>query len=640
MRSHFYCTTFAAFCTLLLFPFELATPAAAQNLPQVKTVFVIGMENHNFTQPTPTSSPQQILNNTAAPYINSLITPGNSNAAQVSYCTHHYNAGVGVHPSEPNYIWAEAGTDFGDHVDTDPSSGAGNIFTAPHLTGQLNTAGIAWKNYQEDVQLSSGPAHSVSGTSTTVINPYYSNGQYSYGAKHNPMVFFSDTQTQNVYPLTQFATDLTNHALGRYNWITPNLYNDQHTGLTGGFTYHGVAYTGDQAAVAQGDNFLSILIPRIMATTEYQDHGIIIIRWDETEGGDTTGYTIPEILISPLAKGNAYASSVEMSHSSDLKTMEEIFGLNYLNNAIPASETKVTGSGYNNVATVNDMSDLFQPVPGIIVQQPAGASLTNGLSTVSFGTVNPGSSVTNIFMVTNSGNAALNLTNVVVTGANAADFAVNAISLPSTLAVAGTTTFKVVFSPAACGARSATLQITNNDSNHDPFTISFAGTGNPAPVITSQPGNETNNVGTSATFSVTSTACTTLSYQWYFGTNSLPGQTNSDLNLPSVAWTNAGNYHVVVTCSGGSTTSAIASLQIIIQAPTLAGGQIPDSGAFQLMFAGPPGQTYQVLATDDLKILLANWTVTGIGTFAGTNASFTDSDSTNHPNRFYTIKSP
>ncbi len=390
MSNHFRRVGCSALPALFLFQLIQSTPIAAQNLPQVKTVFVIAMENHNFTQPTPTSSPQQISNNAAAPYINSLITPGNTNAAQVSYCTHHYNAGVGVHPSEPNYIWAEAGTDFGDHVDTDPSSGAGNIFTVPHLTSQLNTAGIAWKNYQEDVQLSSGPAHSVSGTSGTVINPYYLNGQYSYGAKHNPMVFFSDTQTQNVYPLTQFGTDLTNHTFGRYNWITPNLYNDQHSALSGGFTYHGVAYTGDQAAVAQGDNFLSILIPKIMATTEYQDHGIIIIRWDETEGGDTTSYTIPEILISPLARGNAYASSVEMSHSSDLKTMEEIFGLSYLSNAIPASETKVTGSGYNNVATVNDMSDLFPPVPGMVIQQPVGANLTNGISIVNFGTINPG----------------------------------------------------------------------------------------------------------------------------------------------------------------------------------------------------------------------------------------------------------
>ena len=91
------------------------------NPPQeIRTVFVIAMENHNFTQPPSQTSPQQIFGNAAAPFINSLLTPGNANAAQVSFATAYYNAGTGVHPSEPNYVWAEAGTDFGVHTDNDP----------------------------------------------------------------------------------------------------------------------------------------------------------------------------------------------------------------------------------------------------------------------------------------------------------------------------------------------------------------------------------------------------------------------------------------------------------------------------------------------------------------------------------------
>ncbi len=330
----------------------------AATLPPIQTVFVIAMENHNWTQPTPGSSPQQIFGNVAAPYINSLVTPGNPNAAQVSYGTRYFNAGVGVHGSEPNYVWAEAGTDFGVQTDNDPSAGSGNIFTAPHLAAQLNTAGIAWRNYQEDVQYSSGPTHSASG-SGVAVNPYHGQTQYDYGVKHNPMAFFSDTQTQNVFPLTNFLNHLTNNLIGRYNWITPDEFNNMHSALTGGFTYQGTAYTGDQAAVAQGDNFLSNFVPQIMASSAYTNHGVIIIWWDETEGGDTTSRAIGEIIISPLAKGNAYNSPLEYSHSSDLKTMAGIFGLNFLSNSIPAAETRAAGSGYNNVATVNDLSDLF-----------------------------------------------------------------------------------------------------------------------------------------------------------------------------------------------------------------------------------------------------------------------------------------
>ncbi len=39
-----------------------------------------------------------------------------------------------------------------------------------------------------------------------------------------------------------------------------------HTALSGGFTYNGQAFTGAQAQIAQGDNFLSIVVPQIMAS--------------------------------------------------------------------------------------------------------------------------------------------------------------------------------------------------------------------------------------------------------------------------------------------------------------------------------------------------------------------------------------
>ena len=350
--------------------------AKAQAAQQIGDVFVIAMENHNWTQPVATTPPQQILGNPAAPFINSLVTPGNANALYSSYATKYYNAGIGVHPSEPNYVWAEAGTDFGVHTDADPAAASNNIFTAPHLTGRMNSAGISWKNYQEDVQLSTSPTVSASGTSTTVMNPYYGTGQYNYAVKHNPMAFFSDTQTQNTFPLSQLTTDLANHATGRYNWITPNQYNDQHSSLNTDFNYAGTTWTHntDQEAIATGDHFLSQLVPQIEASQAFQNNGAIVIWWDESENGDTPANTIGEIVISKLAKGNAFASNVELNHSSDVKTMQQIFGLGpYLNNPIPATETNSSGVGYNNVSSVNDLSDLFQP--GVIpapLPEPAG----------------------------------------------------------------------------------------------------------------------------------------------------------------------------------------------------------------------------------------------------------------------------
>jgi hypothetical protein len=86
--------------------------------PVIGDVFYIEMENHNLAQPSSVTSPQQLLGNPTASYLNSLMTPGNPNAAQTSWANNYYNAGYtdptinggsGVHPSEPNYIWQEAG---------------------------------------------------------------------------------------------------------------------------------------------------------------------------------------------------------------------------------------------------------------------------------------------------------------------------------------------------------------------------------------------------------------------------------------------------------------------------------------------------------------------------------------------------
>ncbi len=382
----------------------LAAGASVRAANSVGSVFVIAMENHNWTQPsTDLTAPAQIKGNVAAPFINSLIDPLNPNSAQVSYASNYLAAGKGEHPSEPNYLWAEAGTNFNQDTnttiksDSDPSVAAKNIFTtSQHLTGQMNASGVTWNNYQEDYQIlnSTTPTGgsalvSKSGTSTTVVNPYYNNGQYNYATKHNPMAFFSDTATQNVMTFDKLRSDIaadtvsvsnptaTNN-FGRYNWITPNQYNDMHSSINGTFHYAGQDFTGNQSAIATGDNFLSIIVPQIMATDAYKNNGAIVIWMDETEGtnADDANHTLMEILISPLAKGGAYVSTTEFNHSSDIKTMEEIFQLGgYINNPIDPTET-YAGLTSNTVIGANDLSDLFKA--GVIptaVPEPASVGV-------------------------------------------------------------------------------------------------------------------------------------------------------------------------------------------------------------------------------------------------------------------------
>jgi len=90
-----------------------------------------------------------------------------------------------------------------------------------------------------------------------------------------------------------------------------------------------------------------------------------------------------------------------------------------------------------------------------------------------------GGSITGTFTIENSGAGDLFLTGtprVVVGGANAADFTIS-VQPASPVAASGSTTFQVVFNPVAGGTRNATLSITNDDSNENPFDFSIRGTG-------------------------------------------------------------------------------------------------------------------------------------------------------------------
>ena len=409
--------------------------------PGIGDVFYIEMENHNFTQPNANvgalSTIQQIQGNPAAPFINSLITPGNPNAAMVSYATQYHNVlatpsgnNPSIHPSEPNYVWQEAGL-TGPLNDADPFPN--NIVNAPNLSGLLQAAGISWKSYQEGIDLlpTSGtvnqpgansltntvapqsqwtvPLKSFSGTSPSYTNPYNGSHQYNFSPKHDGQLFFTDTNGGNSFspsnpesqfyaPLEQFQTDLNNNTVARYSLITPDQFNDMHSTLSGGFTYNSIHYTGDSANIAQGDNFLSKIIPMIEASAAFQNNGEIVIWNDETEpqnSSDTTfndfNHTSLEIVISPLAKGNAYASTLNYTHSSDLKTLQETYGVS------------APGGGFlgdANTPGTNDLSDMFLPSPGATVQNNTlflvGGNTNDHLNITPIGTSPTGSTGVNV----------------------------------------------------------------------------------------------------------------------------------------------------------------------------------------------------------------------------------------------------
>src|SRR5437867_12019603 len=100
--------------------------AAYGQMNSVQTVFIILMENHNWSQ---------IKGSASAPYINNTLLPLGAHAEQ------YYNP-PGMHPSEPNYLWLEAGTNFGILNDSSPATN--HQTSKSHLVTLLHTASSSW----------------------------------------------------------------------------------------------------------------------------------------------------------------------------------------------------------------------------------------------------------------------------------------------------------------------------------------------------------------------------------------------------------------------------------------------------------------------------------------------------------------
>jgi hypothetical protein len=201
--------------------------------------------------------------------------------------------------------------------------------SGPALHNQLTAAGISWRGYFEGMTDGTCPMADAG----------------SYTVHHNPFVYYNDVsssitsnpQCPNLKSYSDLSTDLiTTTTTARYNFITPNLCDDMHDSC---------APTNDP--ILQGDTWLKNNLPTILNSQAYKNGGAVFITWDEAENGDGP---IGLIVLSPDAKGNGYSNTLHYTHSSTLKTMEEIFGVSpYLGDA--------------GAQTTTDLSNLFSTFP-------------------------------------------------------------------------------------------------------------------------------------------------------------------------------------------------------------------------------------------------------------------------------------
>jgi hypothetical protein len=83
---------------------------------------------------------------------------------------------------------------------------------------------------------------------------------------------------------------------------------------------------------------------------------------------------------------------------------------------------------------------------------------------------------TRTFTIRNTGNIALDIDAITISGTNAADFAVTTPPAAS-IAAFGSTTFTVTFSPSAINIRTATISIVNDDTDENPYSFDIQGFG-------------------------------------------------------------------------------------------------------------------------------------------------------------------
>ncbi len=155
-------------------------------------------------------------------------------------------------------------------------------------------------------------------------------------------------------------------------------------------------------------------------------------------------------------------------------------------------------------------------------------------------------------------------------------------------------------------------------------------------IITLQPQSQTVGAGDSVAFNVTATGAAPLSYQWsqnqapLANGGNISGAITATLTLTSVTQTNAGNCTVVITNAGGSVTSSIASLTVVMR-PNLAPPTLLPDGSVRLSLRVTPGLFYRL----DASTNLVDWAaLTNLANPSGT-IEFTDLQAPNFSRRFY-----
>ena len=206
-------------------------------------------------------------------------------------------------------------------------------------------------------------------------------------------------------------------------------------------------------------------------------------------------------------------------------------------------------SGESNLAVV---ASPAAAAAHLVVQQPLGAALPSGSSTVSFGL--GGTSQT--CLIQNTGASNLTGISVSITGTNSGDFSVSSPP-PTSLAPGASALFTVAFAPSGSGTRSSTLQIASSDPDNNPFSISLSGSTGTALAASYTTGSEV-PLAASAFTATGKTVSFTLNYAPTPGTV-LTVVNNNGLGFINGKFSNLAQGQLVPLSYNGATYNFVAN---------------------------------------------------------------------------------
>jgi len=129
-------------------------------------------------------------------------------------------------------------------------------------------------------------------------------------------------------------------------------------------------------------------------------------------------------------------------------------------------------------------------------------------------------------------------------------------------------TYNVTASLAGHPSASGSVTVAVGQVTGNMYEVNLVLGGNVPPSITSQPLSQSVNQGANATFTVSASGSTPLSYQWRLDGANIAGATASSYTRSNVQPADAGSYSVVVTNLAGTATSANAVLTVLVP-PTI-----------------------------------------------------------------------